>query len=177
MRKENAVQDPEQENKWINPGPGFSLTSWQFMQDLQKTMAQQSQAASGPLAMVTLAPVPVDTSRLVQIRWGTREPVPLPSVRVRAFGILTCVQEPQHEGELPEPLYMQLKASCVQALQEALARLPESAATDSERAARAAAYMGAALAAPCAEAGLTIQSLAIEGMTWEQETEAGATTG
>ena len=101
----------------------------------------------------------------------------LPSARVRAFGILTCVQDPQHEGELTEPLYMQLKESCVRALQEALARQPESEATDSERAARAAADMSAALAARCAEAGLAIHSLAIEGMTWEQETESGATVG
>jgi hypothetical protein len=173
------VQEPKPDDNWLNPGPGITLTSWQFMQDLSKTMAQQgqSQAASVPLALVTLAPAPADTSRLVQIRWGTQEPIRLPSARVRAFGILTCVQDPQHEGELPEPLYMQLKASCVQALQEALARQQEPAATDSERAARAAEDMSADLAARCAEAGLAIQSLAIEGMMWEQETEAGATPG
>lgn len=177
--RETPVQEPKPEDNWLNPGPGISLTSWQFMQDMQKTMAQQeqSQAASAPLTVVTLAPAPADTSRLVQIRWGTREPIRLPSARVRAFGILTCVTDPQHAGELPEPLYMQLKASCVQALQEALARQLESAASDSERAARAAADMSAALAAPCAEAELAIHSLAIEGMAWEQETEAGATAG
>ena len=173
------MQEPKPEDNWLNPGPGITFTSWQFSQDLTKIMAQQgqSQAASGPLALVTLSPAPEDASRLVQIRWGTPEPVRLPSGRVRAFGILTCVKDTQHEGELPEPVYMQLKASCIQALQEALAQQPEPTASDSERAARAAADMSAALVAPCAQAGLAIHSLAIEGMTWEQETEAGATAG
>ena len=91
--------------------------------------------------------------------------------RVRAYGTLTCVADPQHEGEPDESLHSRLKESCVLTLQEALARQPQSAATDSERAARVAADMSADLAARCADMGLALQSLVIEGMVWEQETE------
>ena len=169
----------EPENNWLNPGPGISLPSWQFMQNLQGAMAQpeQPQPASAPLAEVTLAQAATDASRQVQIRWGTREPIHLPSARVRAYGTLACVADPQHADEPGEPLHSQLKESCVLALQEALARQPQSAAPDSERAARVAADMSADLAARCADMGLALQSLAIEGMVWEQETDGGSAGG
>ena len=173
------MPEPEPENNWLNPGPGFDLQSWQFMQNLRETRArlEQSRPASAPLAEVTLAQAETDASRQVQIRWGTREPIRLPSARVRAYGTLTCVADPQHEDEPDEPLHSRLKESCVLALQEALARQPQSAAPDSECAARVAADMSADLAARCADMGLALQSLAIEGMVWEQETDGGSAGG
>jgi hypothetical protein len=169
----------EPENDLLDPGPGIGPLSWQFMQNLQGAMAQpeQPQPASAPLAEVTLAQAATDASRQVQIRWGTREPIRLPSARVRAYGTLTCVADPQHEDEPGEPLYSRLKESCVLALQEALARQPQSAAPDSERAARVAADMSADLAARCADMGLALQSLVIEGMVWEQETDGESGNG
>ena len=163
----------EPENNLLDPGPGIGPLSWQFMQNLQGAMAQpeQPQPASAPLAEVTLAQAATDASRQVQIRWGTREPIRLPSARVRAYGTLTCVADPQHADEPGEPLHSRLKESCVLALQEALARQPQSVAPDSERAARVAADMSADLAARCADMGLALQSLVIEGMVWEQETD------
>jgi hypothetical protein len=173
------MQELEPENNWLDPGPGIGPSSWQFMQNLQGTMTQpeQPQPASAPVAMVTLAQATTDTSRLVQIRWGTREPIRLPSARVRAYGTLVCVADLQHADEPGEPLHSQLRESCVLALQEALARQPQSAAPDSERAARVAADMSTDLAARCADMGLALQSLAIEGMVWEQEADGGSAGG
>jgi hypothetical protein len=165
------VQELEPENNWVDPGPGISLPAWQFMQNLPGTLAQLAQPQPKlPVAEVTLTQA-ADASRLVQIRWGTRDPIRLPSARVRAYGTLACVADPQHADELGEPLYNQLKESCVLALQETLARQPQSATPEAERAARVAADMSTDLAARCADMGLALQSLVIEAMVWEQETD------